>query len=114
MIRRTFIDNNCKTFLQLYQSLVRPKLEYCVQSWRPYLKKDIDYDGKVQKRATRLMVKDRSVCYEDRLRMLGLTTLETRRFLGDLIEFLIFLKNFIMLHIEIFIARHHPAADARY
>ena len=27
MIRRTFIDKNCKTFLQLYQSLVRPKLE---------------------------------------------------------------------------------------
>ena len=85
MIRRTFIDNNCKTFLQLYQSLVRPKLEYCVQLWRPYLKKDIYIYmiEKVQKRATRLMVKDRS---EDRLRMLGLTTLETRRLRGDLIE----------------------------
>ena len=63
MIRRTFIDNNCKTFLELYQSLVRPKLDYCVQSWRPYLKKDIGLDviDKVQRRATRFMVKDRSV-----------------------------------------------------
>ena len=61
--------------------MVRPKLEYCVQSWRPYLKKDIDMIEKVQKSlvATRLMVKDRSVCYEDRLKMLSLTTLETRR-----------------------------------
>ena len=49
MIRRTFIDNNCKTFLQLYQSLVQPKSEYCVQSWRPYLKKDIDMIEKVKK-----------------------------------------------------------------
>jgi len=50
------------------------------------LKKDIDMIEKVQKRATRLMVKDRNVCYEDRLRMLGLTTLETHRLRGDLIE----------------------------
>ena len=49
MIRRTFIDNNCKTFLQLYQSSVRPKLEYCVQLWTPYLNKDIDMIEKVQK-----------------------------------------------------------------
>jgi len=39
----------------------------------------ITYMEKLQKRATRLMVKDRSVCYEDRLRMLALTTLEIRR-----------------------------------
>jgi len=40
------------------------------------------------------MVKDRSVCYEDRLRMLGLTTLETRRLRVDLIEVFKFFKGF--------------------
>ena len=40
------------------------------------------------------MVKDRSVCYEDRLRMLGLTTLETRRLRGDLIEVFKIFKGF--------------------
>ena len=39
MINRTFVSKDSTTTLRLYQSLVRPKLEYCVQAWRPYLKK---------------------------------------------------------------------------
>jgi len=31
-----------RIMLKLCQLLVRPKLEYCVQAWRPYLKKDIE------------------------------------------------------------------------
>ena len=64
MINSTFVNRDSKIILKLYQSLVRPKLEYCVQAWRPYLKKDIDLLEKVQKRATRLMIKDRSLSYE--------------------------------------------------
>jgi len=86
MIKRTFINRDRNTLLRLYQSLVRPKLEYCVQAWRPYLKKDVDLLENVQRRATRLMFKDRGLSYSERLRILGLTTLETRRLRGDLIE----------------------------
>jgi len=35
--------------LRLYKSLVRPKLKYCIQAWRPYSKKDTDLLEKVQK-----------------------------------------------------------------
>ena len=79
--------------LKLYQSLVRPKLEYCVQAWRPYLRKDIDLLEKVQKRATRLMIKGRNLSYSDRLNRFNITTLETRRLRGDLIQVLNFFKG---------------------
>jgi len=61
--------------LRLYKSLIRPKLEYSVQAWRPYIRKDIDLLEKVQRRATKLMFSDKSVGYYERLRYLGLTTL---------------------------------------
>ena len=80
--------------LKLYQLLVRPKLEYCVQAWRPYLKKDIEMLEKVQKRATRLMFRDKSLSYGERLQKSGLTTLETRRLHGDVIEMFKILKGF--------------------
>ena len=64
---------------------MRPKLEYCVQAWRPYLKKDIDLLETVQRRATRMMTSDKSLLYTDRLQKFGITTLETRILRGDLI-----------------------------
>ena len=86
MINRTFVNKDKEVMLRLYQTLVRPKLEYCVQAWRPYFRKDIDLLEKVQKRATRLIISNKGLTYGERLKNLGLTTLETRRLRGDLIE----------------------------
>ena len=70
--------------MPLYKSLVRSRLEYCVQAWRPYLVKDIELMEKVQKRMTR-MLPDLKHRYPERLKKLGLTTLESRILRGDLI-----------------------------
>ena len=77
-----------------YTSLVRPKLEYHVQAWRPYLQKDIEMLEKVQKRATGLTFRNKSLSYDERLQKSGLTTLETRRLHGDLIEMFKIFKGF--------------------
>ena len=63
----------------LYVSLVRPHLEFAVPVWNPYLKKDTEKLENVQHKATKLVAKLRNEGYEDRLKMLRLTTLETRR-----------------------------------
>ena len=86
MIKRSFTFHEKDVILSLYKTLVRPKLEYCIQAWRPHFKKDINLLENVQRRATRLVHSIRDLPYERRLEILGLTTLETRRLRGDLIE----------------------------
>jgi len=86
LIRRTIKYKSQNIITKLYKALVRPKLEYCVQAWRPYLKKNIDNLEKVQHRATKMIDEYKGLKYEDRLVKTGLTTLEERRTRGDLIE----------------------------
>ena len=67
MIGRTFTSKKCSIIVKLYESLMRPHLEYCVQAWKPHLQKDMDVLERVQRRATRMMEECRGLEYEDRL-----------------------------------------------
>lgn len=86
MIKRTFKCRSRKIILPLYKTLVRPHLDYCVCIWRPHLQRDISLIEKVQRRATKLVSDVAGDCYEERLKELKLTTMETRRIRGDLIQ----------------------------
>ena len=41
MIRRNITYKEKGLIVPLYKAIVRPHLEYCIQAWRPYLRKDI-------------------------------------------------------------------------
>ena len=86
LIRRNIVYKEKELIIPLYKTIVRPHLEYCIQAWRPYRKKDIDILERVQRRATKMIQKLRNISYEMRLKECGLTTLETRRLRGDQIE----------------------------
>jgi len=77
-----------------------------VSVWLPYLRKDIECLENVQCRATKVVkctcMKRKS--YEERLKLLGITSLEKRRVRGDLIQVFRIVKGFDSLNIEDFLS----------
>jgi hypothetical protein len=86
LIYRNINNKSPRIIKKLYIQLVQPHLEYAVQSWSPWLKKDTDLLESVQRRATKMVTGFSDLCYQERLRRMKLTTLEERRARGDRIE----------------------------
>ena len=49
MIKRNIKYKNAAIIMRLYKSLVRPELQYCIQAWSLYHRKDIEVLERVQK-----------------------------------------------------------------
>ena len=80
----TYMDHDM--FRNLYKTIVRPHLEYATTVCTPLFKKDMIAIENVQRRATKLVTSVKNLSYPERLRKLGLPSLEYRRERADLVE----------------------------
>ena len=86
VIRRTMDYLDPESFKLLFTSLVRPHLEFANAIWCPYWKKHIVALENVQRRASKRVPGLSILSYPERLRKIGLPTLQYRRYRGDMIE----------------------------
>jgi hypothetical protein len=84
-IRRAFPIITPEIFHKIYPTFIRSHLEYAIQVWRPWLRKDIVLLENVQRRSTKIVQGLRNLDHVRRQESLNIFPLEYRQNRGDLI-----------------------------
>ena len=108
VMRKTFRYFDIRLFNIIYPTFVRPHLEFASAVWNSLSVKDTRRIEGVQRRATKMVTELRGMDYNLRLKELGLTTLETRRKRGDLIQIFKIVKGLEEVELGVRIGKSRP------
>ena len=104
-VLRAFQTNNIDIIINLYKMYVRPTLEYNTSIWNPNYIKDINCIENVQRRFTKRLCQKNNIkfnSYTERLQLLNLETLESRRLQRDVILMFKIYHNLIDVNFQEF------------
>jgi ribonuclease P/MRP protein subunit RPP40 len=93
-LTRAFHYRDRHIFKRLYVQYVRPHLEFATVAWAPWLEADKAVLEKIQQRAVAAISGLKGTSYEEKLKELGLTTLEERRHQADMVQTFKILRGF--------------------
>ena len=75
---RTFLSRDKRTMLTLWKQLIQPVIDYCSPLWIPHQRKDLERLEAVQRRFTSKITEVKELDYRDRLKALGLYSIQRR------------------------------------
>jgi hypothetical protein len=93
-ITRAFHYRDRHIFKKLYIQYVRPHLEFAAVAWSPWLEADKAVLEKIQQRAVSMVSGLKGTTYEEKLKELGLTSLEERRHQIDMTQTFKIIRGF--------------------
>ena len=85
LLRRIFGRFRRETVPIIINTYIRPRMEYAVQAWSPWLQKDTDLLQRIYHRTTKMVIGLQSKPYAERISSLNLYDFRYRRIRGDLI-----------------------------
>ena len=85
-MQRAFHYRTKNNLVPIYKTFIRPKLEFAVAAWSPWMEMDKNVMERVQQRMIRLLSDAKGKTYEEKLKDVDLLPLTQRRERGDAIE----------------------------
>ena len=92
-IKGNMVNRSREMILPLYSALVRDHLEYCIQTWSPQYRRDMNLLDHAQRGATKVIQGMEHLFCEDKMRELGLFNLGKRSLQGDLMVAFLYPKG---------------------